>query len=292
VVLLIAMVATVLITRRQTEMLRDMAGAARQFAHGDFSARIYADGADEEVTELATAFNNMATSLERSESLRQEFISNVSHELKTPMTTIAGFMDGMLDGTIPKEKHAYYMATVSNEVKRLSRLVRSMLDISRLQSTGEAIQKSRFDVTETLGRTLLSFEQKIEEKQLDVQVDMPEKAVYVMANEDSITQVIYNLIDNGVKFAEKDTPFLLTVAVSGGKALVSIGDHGPTIPPEELPLVFDRFHKSDKSRSMDKTGVGLGLYIVKTILGSHGEDITVESREGLTTFTFTLELTK
>jgi signal transduction histidine kinase len=292
VVLLIAMVATVLLTRRQTEMLRDMAGAARQFAHGDFSARIYADGADEEVTELATAFNNMATSLERSESLRQEFISNVSHELKTPMTTIAGFMDGMLDGTIPQEKHAYYMATVSNEVKRLSRLVRSMLDISRLQSTGEAIQKSRFDVTETLGRTLLSFEQKIEEKQLDVQVDMPEKAVYVMANEDSITQVIYNLIDNGVKFAEKETPFLLTVAVSGGKALVSIGNHGPTIPPEELPLVFDRFHKSDKSRSMDKTGVGLGLYIVKTILGSHGEDITVESREGLTTFTFTLELTK
>lgn len=291
-VLVIATVATAVITRRQTETLREMSRAARQFAHGDFSARIYSDGNEEEVAELATAFNNMATSLERSESLRQEFISNVSHELKTPMTTIAGFMDGMLDGTIPRERYAYYMQTVSDEVKRLSRLVRSMLDISRLQSTGEEIQKSRFDVTEALGRTLLTFEQKVEEKQLDVQVDMPEKAVYVMANEDAITQVIYNLIDNGVKFAEKGSPFLLTVAVSGGKALVSVADHGPTIPPEELPLVFDRFHKSDKSRSMDKTGVGLGLYIVKTILGSHGEDITVTSWEGLTTFTFTLELAK
>ncbi len=292
VVLVIATVATALITRRQTEILRDLSKAARQFAHGDFSARIYPDGNDEEVAELATAFNNMATSLERSENLRQEFVSNVSHELKTPMTTIAGFMDGMLDGTIPQEKHAYYMRTVSDEVKRLSRMVRSMLDISRLQSTGEEIKKARFDVTETLGRTLLTFEQKIEEKHLDVQVDMPEKAVYVMANEDAITQVIYNLIDNGVKFAKDGTPFLLTVAISGGKALVSVADYGPTIPPEELPLVFDRFHKSDKSRSMDKTGVGLGLYIVKTILGSHGEDISVTSRDGLTTFTFTLELTK
>ena len=127
VVLVIATVAMALITRRQTETLRDLAKAARQFAHGDFSARIYPDGNDLEVAELATAFNNMATSLERSESLRQEFISNVSHELKTPMTTIAGFMDGMLDGTIPKEKYAYYMQTVSDEVKRLSRLVRSML---------------------------------------------------------------------------------------------------------------------------------------------------------------------
>ena len=216
----------------------------------------------------------------------------MSHELKTPMTTIAGFMDGMLDGTIPREKYSYYMRTVSDEVKRLSRLVRSMLDISRLKATGEALQKSRFDVTEALGRTLLTFEQKIEDKHLDVQVNMPEKAVWVMANEDAITQVIYNLIDNGVKFAQEGSPFLLTVSTSGGKALVSVADTGPTIPPEELPLVFDRFHKSDKSRSLDKDGVGLGLYIVKTILGSHGEDITVTSREGVTTFTFTLSLTK
>ena len=292
VILLIATLASAIIARSQTHTLRAMAQAARQFAHGDFSARINAVGADEEVAELATAFNNMATSLEKSEAMRQEFVSNVSHELKTPMTTIAGFMDGMLDGTIPKEKHAYYMQSVSAEVKRLSRMVRSMLDISRLQSTGEEIKKSRFDVTETLGRTLLTFEQKIEEKKLDVQVDMPEKAVYVLANEDSITQVIYNLIDNGVKFADEGTPFLLTVSTSGGKALISVADHGATIPPEELSMVFDRFHKSDKSRSKDTSGVGLGLYIVRTILGSHGEDITVESRDGVTTFTFTLTLTK
>ena len=292
VVLLVAMLATAVLTRRQSETLRSLSLAARQFAHGDFSARIYADGTDEETMELATAFNNMAASLEKSEALRQEFVSNVSHELKTPMTTIAGFMDGMLDGTIPKEKHAYYMHTVSDEVKRLSRLVRSMLDISRLQSTGEEIKKSRFDVTEALGRTLLTFEQKIEAKALDVQVDMPEKEVWVMANEDSITQVIYNLIDNGVKFATDGTPFCLTVSTAGSKALISVANSGPTIPTEELALLFDRFHKSDKSRSKDTSGVGLGLYIVKTILLSHGEDITVTSREGITTFTFTLTLTK
>ena len=292
VVLLIALAATGIISRRQTQTIRSMSNAARQFAHGDFSTRIHAYDADTEISDLANAFNNMAASLERSESLRQEFISNVSHELKTPMTTIAGFMDGMLDGTIPPEKYRYYMETVSAEVKRLSRMVRSMLDISRLQSTGEEIQKSRFDVTEVLGRTLLTFEQKIEAKHLDVQVDMPEKAVYVMANEDAITQVIYNLIDNGVKFSAQETPFLLKVAVSGSKALISVANTGPTIPPEELALIFDRFHKSDKSRSEDTSGVGLGLYIVKTILGSHGEDISVTSRDGLTTFTFTLALTK
>lgn len=291
-VLLLALIATMVLTRRQTETLRELSKAAKQFAHGDFSARINPEGAGEEVAELATAFNNMAGSLEKSESLRQEFVSNVSHELKTPMTTIAGFMDGMLDGTIPPEKHAYYMRTVSDEVKRLSRLVRSMLDISRIRSTGEEVPKARFDVTEALGRTLLTFEQKIEEKQLDVQVNMPEKAVYVLANEDAITQVIYNLIDNGVKFADPGTPFLLTVAVSGGKALISVADTGTQIRPAELPLVFDRFHKSDKSRSRDKDGVGLGLYIVKTILGSHGEDITVTSRDGVTTFTFTLTLSR
>ena len=285
IVLLVAVIAAVLLTRRQTETLRELSRAARQFAHGDFSARINPEGAGDEVAELAVAFNNMADSLDRSESLRQEFISNVSHELRTPMTTIAGFMDGMLDGTIPPEKHAYYMQSVSDEVKRLSRLVRSMLDISRMKSTGEELRKSRFDVTETLGRTLLTFEQ-------DVQVDMPDREVWVLANEDAITQVLYNLIDNGVKFAEPDSPFRLTVTTAGGKAVISVANTGPTIPPEELPLVFDRFHKSDKSRSMDKTGVGLGLYIVKTILGSHGEDISVTSRDGVTTFTFTLTLTK
>lgn len=292
-VLLISLVICSITVQRMVDPLKGMCAFAHKFAHGEVDTRIteYTNRKDE-IGELAIAFNAMADSLAQAEQKRSEFVANVSHELKTPMTTIAGFMDGMLDGTIPKEKHAYYMRTVSDEVKRLSRLVRSMLDISRLQSTGEKIQKARFDVTEALGRTLLTFEQKIEEKNLDVQVDMPEKAVYVMANEDAITQVIYNLIDNGVKFAEKDSPFLLTVTTSGGKALVSVADYGPTIPAGELPLVFDRFHKSDKSRSMDKTGVGLGLYIVKTILGSHGEDITVTSREGLTTFTFTLELTK
>lgn len=291
VVLVIATVATALITRRQTEILRDLSKAARQFAHGDFSARIYPDGNDEEVAELATAFNNMATSLERSEKLRQEFVSNVSHELKTPMTTIAGYLDGMLDGTIPQAEQRHYMELVSTEVRRLSRLVRNMLEISRLKDQGIPADKlADFDLCEAAGQALLSFEQRINRKHLNVDVDMPELGVTVRAMPDAVTQVLYNLIDNAVKFIDDGGTLSIRVERSGNKAVTTVGNTGPTIAPEELPLIFDRFHKTDKSRSTDRDGVGLGLYIVKTIVLAHGEDIYVTSRDGKTEFTFTLPL--
>ena len=239
--------------------------------------------------ELAAAFNNMATSLEKSEIQRREFVANVSHELKTPMTTIAGYIDGMLDGTIPPEQHAKYMTRVSDEVRRLSRLVRSMLEISKIQDQGiPESRKQRFDICESMGRVLLTFEQKINVKHLNVEVQMPDNGIGVWAEEDSITQVIYNLIDNAVKFCEEGGSLYLQAESDGSKATVSVANTGQTIPEEELPLVFDRFHKTDKSRSMDRDGVGLGLYIVRTIVVTHGEDISVTSRDGVTRFSFTL----
>lgn len=290
VVLLLAVIACSALMRRTSQPLKDLAGAARRFGHGNLDARVELDEHNPaEIEELAVAFNNMADSLEKSEQQRKEFIANVSHELKTPMTTIAGFMDGMLDGTIPPEQHRHYMQIVSDEVRRLSRMVRGMLDISRLQDqTIPEEKKTVFDLCEAAGQVLVSFEQKITQKQLDVQVDMPDEATYTLADADSITQVIYNLMDNAVKFCQQGGTLGLKIQPEDKKIFVSVSNTGLTIPENELSRIFDRFHKTDKSRSVDRDGVGLGLYIVKTIICSHGEDISVTSRNGLTVFTFSL----
>jgi len=292
-VVLMAVLAVIAFARKESRPLHDMARIANAFAHGNFDARVKVDeDCSEEMEELAFAFNNMATSLQKSEYQRQEFVANVSHELKTPMTTISGYIDGILDGTIPEHRHHYYLQIVSDETKRLSRLVRSMLDISQLQKE-EGIpeeKKMHFDLEEAVGSVLITFEKKINDKHLDVDVDMPEHPVYTMANRDYITQVIYNLLDNAVKFCPERKTLGIRIKEGGGKAYISISNEGETIPAEELPLVFDRFHKLDKSRSQNRDGWGLGLYIVKTIVCSHGENISVTSRDGKTEFTFTMPL--
>ena len=289
----IAVLAITLLAKKQSAPLKEMADAANAFAHGYLDARVtVADNAPRELQDLALAFNNMASSLQKSEYQRQEFVANVSHELKTPMTTISGYLDGMLDGTIPQDSQKHYMELVSGETKRLSRLVRSMLDISRLQDQ-ESIPEERlsqFDVLECVGLVLITFEQKITAKQLEVAVDFPEHSVYTRADSDAITQVVYNLLDNAVKFCPEGGVLTVGIREGNGKIFVSVGNEGKTIPPEELPLVFDRFHKLDKSRAENRDGWGLGLYIVKTLIGRHGEDISVSSQNGRTEFTFTLPL--
>ena len=292
-VVLVSVIVMTIYARKQSAPLREMAKAASAFGHGDFRARVAVrSGSPEEVQELALAFNNMASSLEKSEYQRKEFVANVSHELKTPMTTIGGYVDGILDGTIPPERQQHYMQIVSNETKRLSRLVRSMLDISKLQASGgiPEEQKTRFDITERVGQTLLTFEQKITDKGLLVHIDLPEHPVYTIANADYITQVLYNLLDNAVKFCPTGGTLGLQIREGSNKLYVTVSNDGETIPPEELSLLFDRFHKLDKSRSENRDGWGLGLYIVKTIVCAHGEDISVSSVSGKTEFTFTLPL--
>lgn len=289
---LLAVVIMSLVARYQSKPLKDMAKAAHDFGLGNLDARVQVDPkSSDEVQDLAIAFNNMASSLQQSEYQRQEFVANVSHELKTPMTTISGFVDGMLDGTIPPERQKQYMQMVSDETKRLSRLVRSMLDISRLQDQEIPEEKrSRFDLQELVGQVLITFEQKIDGKGLSVDVDFPNHPTYTHAGPDYITQVVYNLLDNAVKFCPQGGELGVKIKSGTTKLYVSISNSGETIPPSELPLVFDRFHKLDKSRSQNRDGWGLGLYIVKTIIGRHGEDISVTSQNGITTFTFTLPL--
>ena len=292
-VIALSFVAMTVFARYQSNPLKELANAARSFGHGDLDARVKLEGDHpEEVLDLALAFNNMAQELQKSEYQRQEFVANVSHELKTPMTTISGYIDGILDGTIPQHRQRYYLQIVSDETKRLSRLVRSMLDISRLQDQSGIPEekKHQFDLEECAGQVLITFEQKINAKKLNVDVDMPEHPVFTFANQDYVTQVIYNLLDNAVKFCPQEGTLGLKIREGGQKAYISISNSGDTIPPDELPLVFDRFHKLDKSRSKNRDGWGLGLYIVKTIVCSHGENISVTSRDGRTEFTFTMPL--
>ena len=293
VVVLISILAVLAYAGRSSRPLREMAKAANAFGHGNLEARVRVeDSYSEETRDLAVAFNNMASSLQKSEYQRQEFVANVSHELKTPMTTISGYVDGILDGTIPPERRNHYLQIVSDETKRLSRLVRSMLDISQLQDQKGMPdeKKMNFDMEECAGLALVNFEKKINDKHINVAVDMPEHPVYTFANQDAITQVVYNLVDNAVKFCPEGGTLGLTLKEGGSKVYVSVSNDGETIPPEELPLVFDRFHKLDKSRSKNRDGWGLGLYIVKTIVCSHGENISVTSRDGKTEFTFTMPL--
>lgn len=288
VILFVAFIFSSVTSLYQTRPLKEMAAATRKFAHGEFDARVNTYGRRDEIGELATSFNAMAEALAKSDAQRSEFIANVSHELKTPMTTIAGFADGILDGTIPPERQEDALRTISSETRRLSRLVRSMLDLSRMQALDTVTTQESFDICETMARVLVSLETKINSKELDVEANFPEEALKVWGEPDAITQVGYNLLDNAIKFSRQGGHLKISITSRSGKAYISVSNEGETIPPDELALVFDRFHKTDHSRSVDRDGVGLGLYIVKTILNSHKEDITVTSQDGLTEFTFTL----
>ena len=290
IVLLLSFVASAWVSMRQSRPIREMAAATRAFAEGNFDTRMHDYGAGE-IGELASAFNAMADSLQETERQRREFIANISHELKTPMTSIAGYTDGILDGTIPPESEKKYLQIISSETKRLARLVRSMLELSRLQAKDRAtLLKNSFDISEQLRLTLITFADKIDQKHLEVVFNVPEEAIKVLGDVDAITQVIYNLLDNAIKFSRENSPLTISLWKDSKKAYVSIRNSGSTIPEAEIPLLFDRFHKSDRSRSQDRDGVGLGLYIVKTILNNHGEDIAVTSRQGVTDFVFTLAL--
>ena len=289
-VLLVAFMATATTVMRQIRPINSLVRAARQFAVGNLDARVYDSGRKDELGELTEAFNAMADSLQRTEQQRREFIANVSHELKTPMTTIAGYAEGILDGVISPQEERQYLTIISEESRRLSRLVRRMLDVSQLQSMDMIKEKHPFDLSESMRRVLISMERRITSRGLDVDVDIPEDAVIVLGDNDLLTQVIYNLLENAVKFADADSTLYLGLKQQGEKAVVTIRNSGQTVSEEELPKLFERFHKSDRSRSIDKDGVGLGLYIVRTILEQHREKITATSKDGVTSFSFTVQL--
>ena len=288
-VMLAAVIAAYFITERLVNPLRKMTKAVREFGRGELSTRVVVSGKDE-VAELGYAFNNMAESLENLEKMRNSFLANISHDLRTPMTTIAGFIDGINSGAIPPEKHEYYLGIISSEVHRLSRLVSQLLDVSRLESGDKKFVFANFDVAEMARIILISFEQKIEEKHLEVEFISDEDKMIANGDTDAIHQVLYNLCHNAIKFARDGGRFIIRIENSEAKKIkVSVMDDGECLVGEDKDRVFDRFYKTDKSRGLDKNGVGLGLYICKTIVEAHGEKIGVISESEGCEFWFTLK---
>lgn len=265
-------------TYRLTKPLKLMSQASRAMAKGDFSKRIPVTS-DDEIGELAVAFNMMTNSLSKSEGIRKSFVANVSHELKTPMTTISGFITGILDGTIEPDKHSYYLNIVSDEVKRLSRLVESMLSMSKLESGEFNLNPELFDFYKLLCNIVISQEQRIEERKINiVGLDtLPNLSVNI--DRDLIHQAIYNLVDNAIKFTPEGGEISFSLSKENKNLVFTIKNSGIGIPKKDLPFIFERFYKVDKSRSAEKNNTGLGLYIVKTIITAHSGSITVASKE-------------
>jgi len=290
--LAVAMIAVYLMTYEMTKPLRQMSAATKSYAAGDFSMRVTVSGGNE-MADLAGAFNTMAKSLASLESSRRSFVANVSHELKTPMTTIGGFIDGILDGTIAEKDRGHYLRIVSDEVKRLSRLVTGMLNMSRLEAGELKLNPKGFDIAEMIFKTTLGFERMIEDKHIEIAGLDTMQPTQVMADEDMITQVVYNLLDNAVKFTPEYGSIHFSVAQDDKNVYVSVRNSGEGIPSEELGKIFERFYKVDKSRSFDVKGTGLGLFIVKNIIEMHGGQIKANSIQNqFTEFAFTLPAKK
>lgn len=266
------------LTKSFVKPLQQMSTAAKQFAIGDFSYRVKVTGNDE-LAELGRAFNDMADSLDKLESSRRSFVSNVSHELRTPMTSIGGFIDGILDGTIPREKTDYYLNIVSGEIRRLSRLVVAMLNMSKIESGSFEMKPCNYDLSGQIIHILLTFEQKIDEKHIDIQGLDRLKPTYIVADTDMIYQVIYNIFDNAVKFANEGGYIRVSMLDLNDTVEVHIKNSGIGIKADELSRVFERFYKVDKSRSLDAKGAGLGLYIVKMMVEMHGGSIWAMSED-------------
>lgn len=289
-VLVAALIAVYFISERVIAPLREISWAAKRFASGKFDTRVSVRGSDE-VAELALAFNNMAESLDNYDNMRNKFMSDVSHDLRSPMTSISGFIDGILDGVIPPDKHEYYLQIVSSEIKRLSRLVATLLDLSRIQAGERKFTMTDFDVCEMARQILISFEQKINAKGLEVSFEVEEDRMIANADSDAIYQVLYNLCDNAVKFASEEGRLSISVKrIKGRRLQVDVYNEGSGIAEADINYVFERFYKSDKSRGLNKSGAGLGLFISKTIMDAHGQSIWVESEYGKNCcFSFTLD---
>ena len=279
-IMIAILIALYFITERIVGPLKRMGSAAQSYAKGRFDHRIEVIGHDE-VAELSTAFNAMASELDRLEEKRNQFLSDVSHELRSPMMAILGFVEGIQSGAIPMEKRDYYLSLTVSEIKRLSRLVSDLLDVSRLEMGERKLNFVRTNLVETVWTVMVSLESRIEEKHLEVLFDEERENMSVLADPDALHRMIYNLIENAVKFSYEGGALRVSIREEkSGEILLRIYNEGIGIPKEDIAFVFDRFYKSDKSRSSDKLGVGLGLYFVKTILAAHGGSITAESEEG------------
>ena len=292
VMLLCASVLTSFLMRKLTDPLQKITDAAQRFGGGDFSVRVEGVEGEGEVVDLARTFNQMAENIQSNDNSRGQFMGNIAHELRTPMTTIKGFVDGILDGTIPPDMQNHYLQLVSEETGRLARLIQNMLDLSKLESGEYQVNARMFNIWETLTGVALSAEQRINDGMIDLEGLTMDEKVLVYADPDLIHQVAYNILDNAIKFTPAGGTIKFHVEKLGPEVEVSIWNSGQGISPEALPYVFQRFYKEDRSRGLHARGAGLGLNICKVLVNLSGGQIRVESQQGeWCQFVFTLPAT-
>lgn len=262
--------------------------AAREFAKGNFEVRTGVSRKDE-IGELSDSLEYMASELSKLDEYRKNFIANISHDFRSPLTSIKGYLEAMLDGTIPVDKYDRYLNIVLNESKRLTKLTTGLLELNDFDTYGPILKRKRFDVVDVIRETRNTVEGQCEEKNIDFRINCPANDTYVFADKMKIGQVIYNLVDNAIKFSPKDSNITITVTEKNEKVFISVKDSGPGIEKDKQNKVFERFYKTDPSRGKDKQGTGLGLSIVKEIVKAHGEQINLISTEGAgSEFTFSL----
>jgi|LSQX01.3.fsa_nt_gb signal transduction histidine kinase len=288
VAIIISILLVYIFSLRLSKPLKQINNAAKLIANGQFDKRLDICSEDE-IGELAKSFNNMAVELENLEEMRRGFIANISHELRTPMTSIHGFIEGILDGTVPPERQKEYLTIVRDETKRLNRLTTDLLDLARMESGEIKLNLINININELIRRCIIKLENQIVQKDIQIEANFEEEEAFVNADADSIERVIINLVYNAIKFVSQNGKITIGTAKYRNKVEVFVEDNGIGIDSNEIDFIWDRFYKTDKSRSEDKTSMGLGLSIVKNIINEHKQDIWVKSEVGKgTKFSFTL----
>jgi len=277
--------------RRISKPLGEIGAAAREIAGGEFHKRLSIKTGDE-IEELANSFNDMAESLERIEENRRNLVANISHDIRSPITSISGFAAGILDGTIPEEKQTLYLNKVLSESKRLGKITNDLLELSNMQQGQMSAEKQVFELNEIIRRAIVSFEQQIMAKNLQIELHVFDEAIYVYSDSVLLERILVNLLDNAVKFTPANGHILIQTSDQAGKILVELFNDGVAIEQEEIKRIWDRFHKGDASRGEHRSGFGLGLAIVREIIGLLGERIWAESGSDFVKVTFTLDKAK
>lgn len=292
ILLLLSLIILLFFTEIVYIPLRKITYATEQYASGNMHYEFQVDS-DDEIGYLAACLNYMASEIARSEDDQKKFVANISHDFRSPLTSIRGYLEAMLDGTIPPELHEKYLQIVLNETDRLTKLTNSLLTLNNLNTKGMLLDRTDFDINQVIRNTAASFEGTCRKKTIAIELVLTGDVMYVNADMGKIQQVLYNLLDNAIKFSHHDSVIRIETSEKKHKLFVSVKDSGIGIPKDDLKLIWERFYKSDLSRGKDKKGTGLGLSIVKEIIASHGEHINVISTEGVgTEFIFSLPCSK
>ena len=263
--------------------------ATEAYAAGNMHYPLQVDSNDE-IGYLAASLSYMASQVAQSEDNQKKLVANISHDFRSPLTSIRGYLEAMQDGTIPPEMYDKYLQIVINETDRLTKLTNSLLTLNNLNTKGMILEKTDFDINQVIRNTVASFEGTCRNKKIGIEIVLTGEEMFVLADQGRIQQVIYNLLDNAIKFSHNNAVIVVETTEKKNKIFVSVKDHGIGIPKEEVKMIWDRFYKSDLSRGKDKKGTGLGLSIVKEIINSHDENINVISTEGVgTEFIFSLQ---